>query len=78
MAKRTTNPLDEARTPPGYPDSVSHCCKQSRYQCRLSTALFERCQRYEKAMGKYAKLCDWVETNIEETINYYRLPLQHH
>ena len=27
---------------------------------------------------KHAKLCDWVEDNIEETLTYYRLPLQHH
>jgi putative transposase len=27
---------------------------------------------------KHAKLCDWVEENIEETLTYYRLPLQHH
>ena len=28
--------------------------------------------------GKYARLCDWVEENIEETLTYYRLPLPHH
>ena len=28
--------------------------------------------------NKYRKLCDWVETNIEETFTFYRLPLQHH
>jgi putative transposase len=28
--------------------------------------------------GKYAKLCAWVEDNIEETLTYYRLPLAHH
>jgi transposase-like protein len=27
---------------------------------------------------KYAKLCDWVENNIEETLTYYRLPAEHH
>jgi putative transposase len=27
---------------------------------------------------KYPKLCDWVETNIEETLTFYRLPLSHH
>ena len=31
-----------------------------------------------KWQGKYPKLCDWVESNIEETLAYYRLPLQHH
>jgi putative transposase len=28
--------------------------------------------------AKHSKLCDWVEENIEETLTYYRLPLQHH
>jgi putative transposase len=28
--------------------------------------------------SKYRKLCDWVEANIEETLAFYRLPLQHH
>jgi putative transposase len=28
--------------------------------------------------GRYAKLCDWAETNIEETLTFYRLPQQHH
>lgn len=27
---------------------------------------------------KYPKLCEWVEENIEETLTFYRLPLQHH
>ena len=27
---------------------------------------------------RYAKLCAWVEENIEETFSFYRLPLQHH
>lgn len=31
-----------------------------------------------KWQGKYPKLCAWVEDNIEETLTYYRLPLQHH
>lgn len=28
--------------------------------------------------SKYAKLCDWVEQNIDETLTYYRLPPEHH
>lgn len=28
--------------------------------------------------GKYAKLCDWVEESIEETLTYFRLPHAHH
>lgn len=32
----------------------------------------------QKWQGKYPKLCDWVEANIEETLSFYRLPLAHH
>ena len=32
----------------------------------------------KKWQGRYAKLCDWVEANIEETLTFYRLPLEHH
>lgn len=28
--------------------------------------------------ARYPKLCDWVESNIEETLTFYRLPRQHH
>jgi putative transposase len=28
--------------------------------------------------GKYPRLCDWVEGNIEETLAFYRLPITHH
>jgi len=28
--------------------------------------------------ARHSKLCDWVEENIEQTLTYYRLPLQHH
>ena len=32
-----------------------------------------------KKWGKrYQKLCDWAESNIEETLTFYRLPRQHH
>lgn len=31
-----------------------------------------------KWQGRYAKLCDWVEQNIDETFSFYRLPRQHH
>ncbi|MBV8809370.1 MAG: transposase [Acidobacteriaceae bacterium] len=27
---------------------------------------------------RYAKLCAWVEDNIEETFAFYRRPRQHH
>lgn len=32
----------------------------------------------QKWQKKYPKLCNWVEENIEETLSFYRLPLQHH
>lgn len=32
----------------------------------------------EKWGEKYPKLCAWVETNIEETWTFYRLPREHH
>jgi transposase-like protein len=32
----------------------------------------------QKWQGRYPKLCDWVEENIEQTLTYYRWPLQHH
>jgi putative transposase len=28
--------------------------------------------------GRYPKLCEWVENNIEETLTFYRLPQAHH
>lgn len=31
-----------------------------------------------KWQSRYAKLCDWAESNIEETLTFYRLPPQHH
>lgn len=31
-----------------------------------------------KWQEKYPKLCDWVESNIEETLTFYRLPAEHH
>jgi putative transposase len=32
----------------------------------------------KKWNGRYPKLCDWVESNIDETFTFYRLPRQHH
>jgi putative transposase len=31
-----------------------------------------------KRSRKYARLCNWVEDNIEETLTYNRLPMAHH
>lgn len=32
----------------------------------------------KKWQGRYPKLCDWVEENIEETLTFYRWPLAHY
>lgn len=32
----------------------------------------------QKWQDRYAKLCEWVEANIEETFSFYRLPAPHH
>ena len=31
-----------------------------------------------KWQGKYGKLCDWAEENIEQTLTFYQLPIAHH
>lgn len=31
-----------------------------------------------KWSGRYPKLCDWVEANIEQTLSFYGLPQSHH
>jgi len=32
----------------------------------------------EKWAGKYPRMCQWVEANIEETWTFYRVPREHH
>lgn len=32
----------------------------------------------QKWQDRYPKLCNWAEENIEETLTFYRLPLEHH
>lgn len=44
----------------------------------LTEARRDLAQWLAKWQGKYPKLCNWVEDNIEETLTYYRLPLAHH
>jgi putative transposase len=44
----------------------------------LTEARRDIAQWLTKWQGKYPKLCDWAEDNIEETLTYYRLPLAHH
>lgn len=44
----------------------------------LKEALSDLATWLSKWQGKYAKLCNWVEENIEETFTFYRLPAAHH
>lgn len=44
----------------------------------LTEAQKDLAQWLERWQKKYPKLCAWVEESIGETLNYYRLPLQHH
>ena len=57
------------------------CLKELRwiYDRRDSTEAHQDLSAWlSKWQGKYPKLCDWVEANIEETLSFYRLPLPHH
>ncbi len=44
----------------------------------LAEARKDLAQWLDRLQPKYPKLCAWVEENIAETLNYYRLPMQHH
>jgi putative transposase len=44
----------------------------------LKEALSDLATWLSKWQSKYAKLCNWVEDNIEETFTFYRLPPVHH
>jgi putative transposase len=44
----------------------------------IEEALRDLAAWLEKWHGKYSKLCDWVEANIEQTLTFYRLPREHH
>ena len=57
------------------------CCTELRwiYDRRdLEEARADLASWLTKWQDKYAKLCDWVEENIEETFAFYRLPRAHH
>ena len=45
---------------------------------KLAEARSDLAAWLKRWQGKYAKLCDWVEENIEETFAVYRLPVGHH
>lgn len=47
--------------------------RRSLEEARLDLAAW-----LKKWSGRYPKLCNWVEANIEETLSFYRLPRQHH
>jgi len=44
----------------------------------LSEARTDLAAWLRKWQGKYAKLCDWVESAIEETFAFFKLPQPHH
>lgn len=57
------------------------CLKELRWiydRRNLEEARLDLAAWLAKWQSKYPKLCDWVENNIEETLSFYRLPLQHH
>lgn len=57
------------------------CLKELRWiydRRNLEEARLDLTAWLAKWQSKYPKLCDWVESNIEETLSFYRLPLQHH
>jgi len=57
------------------------CLKELRWlydRRTLEEARHDLASWLAKWQGKYPKLCDWVEANIEETFTFYRLPLSHH
>lgn len=61
--------------------AVDDCLQELRwiYDRRdLAEAQKDLAQWLERWEKKYPKLCEWVEENIGETLNFYRLPLQHH
>jgi len=44
----------------------------------LSEAKADLAAWLNKWSGKYEKLCNWVEENIEQTLTFYRWPREHH
>jgi transposase-like protein len=61
--------------------AVDDCLQELRwiYDRRdLAEARKDLVQWLERWGKKYPKLCEWVEENIEETLAFYRLALQHH
>lgn len=45
---------------------------------KLTEARLDLAAWLKRWQGKYPKLCDWAEENIEETFTVYRLPVGHH
>ena len=60
---------------------MDHCLQELRwiYDRRdLAETQKDLAQWLERWGKKYPKLCEWVEENIGETLNFYRLPVAHH
>ena len=63
-------------------------CKADEGCLRELRRLYERYDLEEARRGltawlafwqeRYPKLCEWVESNMEETLSFYRLPREHH
>jgi putative transposase len=61
-------------------NEVDDCLKELRWMDDRRDLAEVRCdlaQWLARWQGNYAKLCAWVEDNIEETLTYCRLPLAH-
>ncbi|MFM8983436.1 MAG: transposase, partial [Spartobacteria bacterium] len=70
-------------------NALDHLPRKANYDCLVELRwLYDRrnvgearqdlARWLERWQGKHAKLCDWVEANIEETWTFYRLPREHH
>lgn len=58
-----------------------NCLKELRWlydRRTLAEAKADLAQWLQKWQGKYPRLCDWVEEQIEETFSFYQLPVAHH
>jgi putative transposase len=56
---------------------ASRSCALCTIAAILASVRCDLAQWLARWPGKYAKLCAWVEDNIDETPTYYRLPLAH-
>ncbi len=70
-------------------NAVDHLPRKADNDCRtelrwlydrrdLAEAKRDLAAWLQRWQDRYPKLCDWVEDNIEETLSFYCLPLEHH